>query len=215
MAQVSAVGPDIFLFIGAKLTFTGSSQQTIGAIDSDTNAPSGSYDGGVTVNMNSSTNVTTYNGATYTYRGGTTINTGTLSTSVLPTTGSVSIASNGGLYFTLSSTYAPTVAITNAGALDISGAAFTISSSFTNTSNGNIYLVGNGSLSSASQAISTGNSLNIGLDSLGVFSADHFTVQSNIAVTSINVYKNSAISTNSATASGNLYLIGPNATFSA
>lgn len=70
--------PDIFLMpglvgsgSGALLIINGSSNQTVGSIDTDQNNASANVDRGVTLNTSGTT---TFNGASYTYKGGTRLN---------------------------------------------------------------------------------------------------------------------------------------------
>lgn len=74
----TAWAPDIFLMpgltgfgSGALLTINGSSDQTVGSIDTDQNNASANIDRGVTLNTSGTT---TFNGTSYTYKGGTRIN---------------------------------------------------------------------------------------------------------------------------------------------
>lgn len=76
----SSLAPDIFLFRLASLQFTGSSDLTVSfAIQCDTAAPTGHLDRGVTINKSGGTGTIFLTSTSNTYRGGTSINAGTLS----------------------------------------------------------------------------------------------------------------------------------------
>ncbi len=206
----SAVGPDIFLFKAASLSITGSSNQNIGAIDADSNATVGNFDAGVTLNMGTSTGVTTFNGASYTYKGGTTITQGTLklSTQPLATTGNVSIAANGGLFQNVN-TVNTSGTFTNSGALII-GATFNRAHYTSFTSTGAVYMVGaSGTISNGALS---GTVFSVGRDptETTVTPANTFSTTSTLNYTSINIYTNSSIS-NSAATTGNVYISGTGA----
>lgn len=215
-ANGSAVGPDIFLFKGASLSMTGTANKNIGAIDADSNATAGNFDAGVTLNMGvsmSTTNgVTTFNGASYTYKGGTTITKGTLtlSTQPLPTTGNVSIAANGGLFQNVN-TANTAGTFSNAGSLII-GANFNRAHYTTFTSTGAIYMVG--AAGTISSGALSGTVLSVGKDPTGVTvtPANTFAPASALSFTSINIYSNSAVN-NTSTTSGNIYISGTGASF--
>jgi uncharacterized protein with beta-barrel porin domain len=203
----STAGPDVFLFRLAQVQFTGSANLTADfAINCDTTATGDGLDAGVVVNTATNTDVITLTSTTNDYQGGTTITKGILSIDAnnkLPSTGAVVIAGNGTLR--LLGTYTPTVAVTNAGAIDIpTGGSFTVPTSFSNTA-GAIYLSDTGNLAGT---ITSGLSLNIGKTSTGTVTTTTFTPSSPITVGSTNIYNGSALTAGSVAVTSNLYMNG-------
>lgn len=211
-AAGSIVGPDIFLHKGAQLQFVGTSGFSSGTpfaanIFADTNAPALNFDGGVLVNTTASNTVINMTSTNNTYRGGTTITTGVLklASSSLPTTGTIAIGANGGLYLT--SAYNPAVTVTNAGALNISNGTFTIPGSLTNFTGG-IYVFSTGTTSGAISSNQASSSLTIGKDSLGVLGTISYNPGAAVTVNTLNVNSGSTFTTSNTVTATNLNLYG-------
>lgn len=188
---------DIFLFQGASAEFVGtigyvSSSPFASAIQSDNtvSAFTTPSDAGVVINTTTTTTPIYLTSTLSNYVGGTSIQQGYLyvSGANLPPTGNINISSTGTLYLT--GVYTPTVSVTNAGNINVSGGAFTIPTSFNNT--GALFVVGSGSLVGT---ITSGTSLSIGQDSLRVASANAFTANNPITVNNVNVYNTSSLTT--------------------
>jgi len=187
----SGYANDVFLFQGAQLQFVGSTNATISfAVQSDTSAPVGHLDAGINVNVTNSA-IITMDSANNNYRGGTTVQNGTLVIAgIIPTTGNITVATNGTL--TLQVANAATAGtFTNSGAVNIQ-AVFTPSFYTTFTNNKAIYVVGNGSI--GGNVTATG-SLSVGQNSLNAANTCNLTTGNTIAFDSINVYNTSSIAT--------------------
>jgi uncharacterized protein with beta-barrel porin domain len=200
---------DIFLFQGASVQFVGGSNQTVTfAIQADVNSPAGKFDAGVLINTSNNA-IITMNANNNNYKGGTTIQAGTLivATGALPTIGSVTIDALATLTLQ-TNTVATTGTMNNAGNLNLQ-AAFTPANytSFTNT--GTVYVIGLGSIVGD---LTAGGTLSIGQDSTRAANTNIFSTSHAINIPSINVYNTSSlISTGSVTA--DLYMLNT-ATFS-
>jgi hypothetical protein len=196
---------DIFLFQGAQVQFIGSTDATIAfAIQSDTSAPAGHLDGGISVNVTNSATIT-MESINNNYQGGTTIQNGTLVIAgVVPTVGDININANGTLTLEVANA-ASSGAFINSGSVNIE-ALFTPSNFASFTNNTALYVTGNGSI--GGNVTATG-SLTVGQNWLRTASHCNLVTSNAISFTSINVHNTSSIeTTGGGSITSNLYLLG-------
>jgi hypothetical protein len=208
----SSAGSNIFLFKGATLTFNGSNNlSTSFSIDGDATSPainSQDYDSGVTISLQNSSSIVTFNGSSYTYQGGTTIASGYLYLQkALPTIGNVNISTSSGGLLQGVNTVATTGTFSNSGNL-IVAATFNRGNytSFANT--GAVYLAGASGSITGSGTLS-GTTLNVGKDPTSTISsvANTFAPSYALSFTNTNIYTGSALNSSSGF-TGNMFVLG-------